>query len=1204
MPSDDPSPDTVRHPCPTTPGHSLTTGYATPPLPTRPGGGDHVPAADRYAVVRMHAEGGLGQVFVARDAALNREVALKRVRPERADSTTGRQRLLREAQVSAQLEHPNIVPVYDVGDPADAPFYVMRLVRGQTLHSAVAEYHARRRERKDDPLDRPRLLTAFAAVCQAVAYAHSRGIIHRDLKPANVVLGTFGEVQVLDWGLAKVVGQPDEPAGGSFGTPGLGGETLPGSAVGTPGYLAPEQASGTADARSDVYGLGAILFELLTGRPPHQGRTVTEVLDATRLPATPRAIIANSTVPRALDAVCAKALAPDPVDRYPSAAALAEDVQRFLADEPVSAWREPFAVRARRWVGRHRALVGTMGAAATAIAILLSVATLMLRSAYERESVARTLADQHAAAARAERDRAATNFDLARRAVDRYLDRVTDSPELKARGLERLRRDLLQTAVDFQQELIRQQGADPGIRADRGRAFWRLGTITRDLGNPAEALALLHSARTIQEELLAEQPDDARHREDLARTWNQLGNVAADAGRVAEAERFYDQALVARRAMSATSPDRADLRAELAATYSNLGNLYRLTGRWDRAEAAYTAAVEVFTPLAAADPTAVRHQHGLALAQSNLGALQTDTARPELALATHDRAAGHWAAAVKLAPDVPEYRLGQAGGHLNRGLAFAAAGRTAEAATADRAAIALLQSLADEHPDVGDYGLDLAKAWGNLGIHLTETRRTDALAARRTALDILTRLVDRNPGVLEYRRALAGAHGNLGTLLADDPAAGRAAREALNHSLALREELAKAHPDVPECLAELADALGNLGAADVLDPAGALGLAKRGLEIRAGLADRFPNLPEYAAQAARARANVGALQTMLGQADEAERAFAATRDTWTRLTRDYPAVVEYRHDFAAYHLNRGILAQTRGRPDVAEEAFGEARTLWRALSGERPGTPRYHEQLARVAGLLAPLYREKGATDPANLDRAEAAYREAIAAWADLAKAHPDVSRYPAALGGAYYGLGSLTALHRLKPADAMPHYDQAAAVLRPIAEREGMDSTAGRQLHMTLFGRAVAFGLQRRHADALAAWDEALKTATGNNRTATVQARQSTLTNLADQLAAEARSGKAVAAVERAAVFDREKDLPGPAALALARTFAIAAAAGPGAAKRYIERGAEYLDAARTAGAFADPVSRRRLAEDKELEPLRKTEAFRRATSVNREDK
>ncbi|MBO0698599.1 MAG: serine/threonine protein kinase, partial [Zavarzinella sp.] len=1039
---------------------------------------------------------------------------------------------------------------------------------------------------------------------QAVAYAHSRGILHRDLKPQNVILGPFGEVQVLDWGLAKLVGQADDGAdasGVSVTAHAAAGETMPGAVVGTPGYLSPEQAAGSADARSDVYGLGAILFEILTGQPPHRGTSLAEVLKATRLPVAPRALVIDPTVPRALDAVSAKALAPDPVDRYASAAELAEDVQRFLADEPVSAWREPMTVRARRWIGRHRALVGTTSAAATAIAIILAVATVLLRSAYARESAARAQADRHAEEARAERDRATANFQLARRAVNQYLDRVTESQELKARGLERLRRDLLRTAVDFQQELIRQHGDDPGIRAERGRAFWQLGTITRDLGNPAEAIALLHSAREIQEGLAREQPSEAVHREDLARTWNQLGNVAADAGRLTEAEEFYDRALAARRELIASQPDRTDLRSELAGTHNNLANLYRLTGRWDRAEISYAAAVDAYAPLVEAAPNEVKYRHGLAQTLNNLGALQADTARPELALKTHDRAAGHWAALVRLGPDVPDYSLGQAGGHLNRGLALQAAGRTAEAESANRAAITQLEALADGHPRVGDYRLALAKAWGNLGVVLAGTRRADAKDSRQKALGILKRLTDENPGVLEYRRALAGAHGNLGTLLADDPAERKAAKDALDQSLAMREELAKAHADVPEVRAELADALNNLGSAEVIAPAAALGFAKRSLEVRHGLAARFSNVPEYAAAEARAQTNIGALCVALGQADQAWRAFDAARDTWARLTAEFPAVVEYRHDFAAHHLNRGILAQATGRPDVAEAEYGAARQLWADLSRERPEAPRYREQLARVASLLAPIHREKG-RDPAHLDAAEASYREAISAWEDLTKAHPDVARYAIALGGAYYGLGSLTGLNRFKPADALPWYDKAVAVLRPVADRDGADSPAGRQLHMALFGRAVAFGLLKRHEESLHAWDDALEAATGASRTNTATARRNSLAAYADHLASVARGGNPGEAIERAKVFDREKDLPGPAALAVARLYAIAAATAPKeTAQRYINRGAEWLDAARKAGAFTDPAARKRLTEDRDLEPLRRTEAYRRAVGMVR---
>jgi WD40 repeat protein/tRNA A-37 threonylcarbamoyl transferase component Bud32 len=300
-------------------------------------------ACSRYRLTRLHGEGGLGRVWVACDQTLNREVALKELKPGQAADPEACRRFLQEAQVTGQLEHPNIVPVYELAHrPEDGqPFYTMRLIRGRSLRAAIAEHHRRRDQGNEDPVEATRLLGAFVSVCQALAYAHSRGVVHRDLKPENVVLGDFGEVIVLDWGLAKVLhGGVAEaaPEPVTVGEDALASATAFGRILGTPAYMAPEQAASRLDlldARTDVYGLGAILFELLTGRPPHHGRDLAELLHNITHGETPRPRSVELTVPAALDNVCARAMAREPQQRYATALQLAEDVQRFLADEPV-----------------------------------------------------------------------------------------------------------------------------------------------------------------------------------------------------------------------------------------------------------------------------------------------------------------------------------------------------------------------------------------------------------------------------------------------------------------------------------------------------------------------------------------------------------------------------------------------------------------------------------------------------------------------------------------------------------------------------------------------------------------------------------------------------------------------------------------------------------------------------------------------------
>jgi serine/threonine protein kinase len=328
----------------------------------------------RYELGREVARGGMGVVYTALDRELGREVALKVVAAEMADPETIA-RLRREARIIAHLEHPGIVPVHDVGTlPDGRVFYAMKLVSGKRLDAQI---------REGPPLgERLRL---FLRICEAVAFAHAHGVIHRDLKPENVMVGPFGEVLVMDWGVAKHREELPATAGGGMPAgPRAEHDTAHGTILGTPAYMAPEQARGEidrVDARADVYALGALLYFLLTGQAP--GRTKAGPDEPTRTwpgRARPSAIVLPrrlaAGIPRALEAICVRALAPEPDGRYPKVDDLAADVGRFLEGERVSAYPENPWQRARRFASRHRTAVALVLAYLVMRIVLLVVARI------------------------------------------------------------------------------------------------------------------------------------------------------------------------------------------------------------------------------------------------------------------------------------------------------------------------------------------------------------------------------------------------------------------------------------------------------------------------------------------------------------------------------------------------------------------------------------------------------------------------------------------------------------------------------------------------------------------------------------------------------------------------------------------------------------------------------------------------------------
>jgi tetratricopeptide (TPR) repeat protein/tRNA A-37 threonylcarbamoyl transferase component Bud32 len=337
-----------------------------------------VTSLGQFTLLRDHAKGGLGAVSLAHDNALKRDVALKRIRPDRAAMPNVRARFLNEAQVTAQLDHPGVVPIYLLAEDADGqPYYAMRFIQGRTLSEAIRSFY-----RVPSALAFRDLLLRFVTACQTVAYAHSKGIIHRDIKPGNIMLGDYGETLVVDWGLAKRFGVAEAPSaddGGEHETSGGASTdelTQAGQILGTPPYMSPEQARGGSEAvgpAADIYSLGAVLYEILTGRPPYKGQNCGEILEKLRQSPPRRPGAVRRGVPAALDAVCGKAMARLPSERYATATQLSADIERWLADEPVAVFKEPRTMRLGRWARRHRPMVAAL--AATGVLLLVVCVT-------------------------------------------------------------------------------------------------------------------------------------------------------------------------------------------------------------------------------------------------------------------------------------------------------------------------------------------------------------------------------------------------------------------------------------------------------------------------------------------------------------------------------------------------------------------------------------------------------------------------------------------------------------------------------------------------------------------------------------------------------------------------------------------------------------------------------------------------------------
>jgi tetratricopeptide (TPR) repeat protein len=567
-----------------------------------------------YEIIREIARGGMGVVFQARQITLNRPVALKMILTGQLADETDVRRFYTEAEAAANLDHPGIVPVYEVGQHEGQHYFSMGYVEGQSLSQRLA----------GGPLPAREAAELIRHVAEAIEYAHQRGVIHRDLKPANILLDRNGNARVTDFGLAKKI-QGDSGLTGS------------GQIMGTPSYMPPEQAGGKrgeVGPAADVYALGATIYALVTGRPPFHAATamdtVIQVLSDEPVP--PRRL--NPSVPRDLETICLKCLQKDPAKRYVGAAALGEDLRRFLSGEPITARTVGRAEKSWRWCQRNPAVAALAGG----IALTLVAGTIVATYFALRATRGERLALQNAAEARAVLSFLRTKVLAAARPKDQE----------GGLGINATVREAVDAAeADIQQSFADQPTVEASIRSTLGSSY-------RYLGEPKRAVRQDQRGLELRQKFLGlDHPDTLQAMTELARSY-------FEAGRIADSLSLSEQAL--KRIEGRLGPNHPDTLEAV----NNLATAYQATGRFADGLALFERRLNRLTQIGP------DHVETL-VAMDNLAGAYRDAGRVADALRLHDEALKRFK--TRLGPDHPDTLVAM----NNLALAYKDAGQLAKA---------------------------------------------------------------------------------------------------------------------------------------------------------------------------------------------------------------------------------------------------------------------------------------------------------------------------------------------------------------------------------------------------------------------------------------------------------------------------------------------------------------------------------------------
>jgi len=740
------------------------------------------PAVPGYDLLGEVGHGGMGVVYRARDLTLDRDVAVKVLRNRFATGSATARRFDDEARITAQLQHPGIPAVHQVGRLQDGrPFLAMKLVRGQTLDEELAD-------RLDATADRGRFVAIFERVCQAVAYALAHCVVHRDLKPANVMVGAYGEVQVMDWGLAKVLTPPGQAPGGHRSADETTAATAivslrdsdasmtqAGSVLGTPSYMSPEQAIGAVDRideRTDVFGLGGILCAILTGRPPYVGddlESTRQLAARAKLSETLARLDGCGAEPD-LVALAKRCLAAEPDDRPRDADEVARVVAglRTAAEErarQAELSQAQAAVRAAEQRKRRRSM---LAAAAALIAVLTTGGGLAF---WQWQRADRALGQvkveqgntEHALAQKtAEQQRTAdalTEAETARSKTLSTLRKLTDEAVKERAGrqatLTATDRAYFRDVQTLWEDFAATRGDTPEARELRAEGIYRVAVIRHGLGELEDAATAYRTAISRRKELTADFPDVPRYRGDLAATHNSLGNVLGALGRPEDAATEFRAALAIQENLAKEPSLGPKFRNDLSHTYHSLGALLDRQGEPADAEKMFRAGRRVLEGLVAEVPDEPNFRRDLAANHNSLGMVLSEQNRIKDAVTEHKASVTTWEKLAADFPDDPEYRRGLANAHNGLGLLLGRLRRTDEAGTEFRAAHGLLEQLTADFPAVAEYATSLGGTYCNYGQLIAASKSpSDALPWYDKAVATLDPVVRRQPKLETARHFL------------------------------------------------------------------------------------------------------------------------------------------------------------------------------------------------------------------------------------------------------------------------------------------------------------------------------------------------------------------------------------------------------------------------------------------------------------------